>query len=172
MQPNASTYSAIETLKNAHSIEIRAIDGNDGERLLEAFGRASAETIHRRFFAVRRLTEDDVGFFVNVDFVKHVALVASVNENMKQPIVGGGRYVVVTPTQAEVAFAVVDEYQGWGIGTALMRHLTALARKAGIEELIAEVLPENMPMLKVFKNSGLLMTMKREAGVIGITLRL
>lgn len=113
MQPNASTYSAIETLKNAHSIEIRAIDGNDGERLLEAFGRASAETIHRRFFAVRRLTEDDVGFFVNVDFVKHVALVASVNENMKQPIVGGGRYVVVTPTQAEVAFAVVDEYQGW-----------------------------------------------------------
>lgn len=52
-----------------------------------------------------------------------------------------------------------------------MRHLTALARKAGIEELIAEVLPENMPMLKVFKNSGLLMTMKREAGVIGITLR-
>ena len=71
------------------------------------------------FLPSRRLSEEEVGFFVNVDFIKHVALVASVNENMRQPIVGGGRYVVATPTQAEVAFAVVDEYQGQGIGAAL-----------------------------------------------------
>jgi len=172
MDPDASTYSAIEVLKNGLAIEIRAVEGDDGERLLEAFGRASAQTIHRRFFAVRRLTEEEVGFFVNVDFIKHVALVASVNENMKQPVVGGGRYVVVTPTQAEVAFAVVDEYQGRGIGAALMRHLTAIARKAGIKELIAEVLPENMPMLKVFKNSGLPMTTKREDGTVSVSLEL
>lgn len=170
--PEAANYSAVEVLRNGRSIEIRAVEGDDGEQLLEAFGRASAQTIHRRFFAVRRLSEEEVGFFVNVDFVKHVALVASVNENMKQPIVGGGRYVLVTPTQAEVAFAVVDEYQGQGIGAALMRHLTAIARNAGLKEFIAEVLPENAPMLKVFKNSGLPMSVKREAGVVSVTLGL
>jgi RimJ/RimL family protein N-acetyltransferase len=41
------------------------------------------------------------------------------------------------------------------VGAALMRHLTHLARDSGIKELVAEVLPENIPMLKVFQKSGL-----------------
>ena len=69
-------------------------------------------------------------------------------------VVGGGRFVVVRPGTAELAFAVIDVYQGQGIGAALMRHLTLLARAGGIKELIAEVLPENIPMLKVFHKSG------------------
>jgi hypothetical protein len=36
-----------------------------------------------------------------------------------------------------------------------MQHLAALARDAGLRELIAEVLPENLAMLKVFQKSGL-----------------
>jgi ribosomal protein S18 acetylase RimI-like enzyme len=59
------------------------------------------------------------------------------------------------PGKAEVAFAVVDEYQGQGIGAALMRHLAAIAREAGLKELVADVLPDNIPMLKVFEKSGL-----------------
>ena len=35
-----------------------------------------------------------------------------------------------------------------------MKHLATIARSAGIRELIAEVLPENGPMLKVFKKCG------------------
>ena len=49
---------------------------------------------------------------------------------------------------------VVDAYQGQGIGTLLMRQLAILARDAGLKELIAEVLSENTPMLKVFKKFG------------------
>ena len=47
-------------------------------------------------------------------------------------IAGGGRYVVTKPGQAEVAFAVVDQYQGQGIGMTLVRHLGMIARNAGI----------------------------------------
>ena len=50
---------------------------------------------------------------------------------------------------------MVDEYQRQGIGAALMRHLVTIARGAGLKELIAEVLPDNAPMLKVFEKSGL-----------------
>jgi hypothetical protein len=53
-------------------------------------------------------------------------------------IIGGGRYVVVRPGQAEIAFVIIDTYQAQGIGTLLMRHLGALARDAGLKELIAE----------------------------------
>jgi ribosomal protein S18 acetylase RimI-like enzyme len=71
-----------------------------------------------------------------------------------------------------VAFAVVDQYQGQGIGAALMRHLAAIARSAGLHELIAEVLPDNTPMLKVFEKGGFGLGMKREPGVVHVTLRL
>jgi GNAT superfamily N-acetyltransferase len=87
-------------------------------------------------------------------------------------IIGGGRYIVVQPEKAEVAFVVVDQYQGLGIGAALIRHLAAIARGNGLKELIADVLPENMPMLKVFKNSGLCLSTKCESGVVHVSGRL
>ena len=50
---------------------------------------------------------------------------------------------------------MADDYQGHGLGAALMRHLAAIARGAGLKEFIAEVLAENAPMLRVFERSGL-----------------
>ena len=76
------------------------------------------------------------------DFLTHVALVVVAEQDGKPVIVGGGRYIVIKPGQAEVAFAVVDQFQGQGIGTALLRHLSSLAREAGLQEFVAEVLPE------------------------------
>ena len=109
---------------------------------------------------------------MNVDFVNHVALIAVAKEDGRQVIVGGGRYIIVKPGQAEVAFTVADQYQGLGVGAALMRHVAAIAREAGLKELSAEVLPENTPMLKVFKKSGLRLTTKQERGVMHVTLQL
>jgi GNAT superfamily N-acetyltransferase len=92
---------------------------------------------------------------LNVDFVNHVALVAVTEEGSPPVIIGSGRYIVMHPEKAEVAFAVVDQYQGQGIGAALMHNLAAIARGNGLKELIAEVLPDNISMLKVFEKSGL-----------------
>jgi GNAT superfamily N-acetyltransferase len=129
-------------------------------------------SLYRRFFTVKRnFTDRERAFFLNVDFDKHVALLALVEEGGQKNIVGGGRYVVVQPGKAEVAFVVIDQYQGQGIGSILLRHLAAIARTAGLQELIAEVLLENMPMLKVFERSGLQMTMTRESEVVHVTLR-
>ena len=90
----------------------------------------------------------------------------------KPVIAGGGRYVVIKPGQAEVAFAVVDQFQGQGIGSALLRHLSSLAREAGLQEFVAEVLPENAAMLKVFEKSGLEVATRRESQTIHVILRL
>jgi RimJ/RimL family protein N-acetyltransferase len=67
---------------------------------------------------------------------------------------------------------VVDKYQGQGLGTLLMRHLARLARDAELRELIAEVLPENAPMMKVFERSGLKLATKAEPGVLHVSLQL
>ena len=167
-----ASYSAIQTLRDGRKIQIRALRPQDRDGLTSAVARVGKESLYRRFFAGKReFSEKEVSFFVDVDFVNHVALVAVVKEG-QATIVGGGRYVVVRPGQAEVAFAVIDEYQGQGIGAALMRHLGAIARHSGLRELIAEVLSENVPMLKVFEKSGLEMSTKREGAVVHVSLRI
>jgi GNAT superfamily N-acetyltransferase len=146
---------------------------DDRAGLMAAVERSSAQSLYRRFFGVKRhFTDNEVAFFLHVDFVSHVALVAVVEENGKSTIVGGGRYVVVQAGKAELAFAVVDAYQGQSVGAALMRHLTAIARSAGLKAFTADVLPSNGPMLKVFQRSGLPMSTRREGGTVQVSLRL
>ena len=170
---DAAKYSATEVLRDGRRIEIRAIQPGDQADMLAAVERSSAESLHRRFFGVKRFfTDKEIAFFLNVDFVDHVALVAVLTEAGGTTIVGGGRYVLVRPGAAEVAFAVVDEFQGQGVGAALMRHIAAIARDAGLKELIAEVLPENSAMLKVFEKSGLRCRVQRESGTVHVTLQL
>ena len=67
---------------------------------------------------------------------------------------------------------MVDEYQGQGIGRALMRHLAAIAREAGLKELTAEALPDNISMLKVFEKSGLHLKMEHESQAVHVILQL
>jgi RimJ/RimL family protein N-acetyltransferase len=168
-----ASYSAMECLRNGQRVEIRALRPNDEAGLIAAVGRASPQSLYRRFFGPKRdFTEKEIAYFVNVDFVNHVALVAVVAEDGRPAIIGGARYIVVEPGQAEVAFAVVDAYQGQGLGTLLMRHLAALARTAGLRQLVAEVLPDNASMLKVFEKSGCRVSTRREAQVVHVTLDL
>ena len=168
----ADKYSVVELLRDGRRIEIRSLKPDDRDELIAAVNRTSSQSLYRRFFAAKRgFTEQEVRFFLNVDFVNHVALVA-VLEGGERPVVGGGRYVVVQPGKAEVAFVVVDQYQGQGIGAALMRHLIAVAHEAGIKQLIAEILPDNHAMLKIFRKTGLRLTTRRESQVVHVALQL
>jgi RimJ/RimL family protein N-acetyltransferase len=172
MPMEAAKYSAIEKARDGRKIEIRALRPEDRDSLRAAVDRTSSQSLYRRFFGAKRhFSEKEVAFFVNVDFVDHVALVAVVEEGGHSLIAAGGRYIVQQPGSAEVAFAVTDQYQGQGIGAALLRHLTAIARGAGLKEFTAEVLPENLPMLRVFEKSGLTMNAKRGPGVVHVTLQ-
>jgi RimJ/RimL family protein N-acetyltransferase len=166
-------FSAAETLRDGRVFQIRALRPDDRSGLLAAVGRISERSLYRRFFGFKRnFTEREVDFYINIDFVSHVALVALLEEAGQPMIVGGARYIIVPSGQAEIAFAVDDAHQGQGIGTALMRHLIILARRADLNELIAEVLVDNAAMLKVFETSGLEITTSREPDAIHVVLRL
>ena len=170
---DAVSYSATETMRDGRRMEIRAQRAHDREGMQAAIARSSPGSLYRRFFAVRReFSEKETDYFLDIDFVNHVALVVVANDGGEPTIVGGGRYVVVQPGQAEVAFAIIDAYQGLGIGSALMRHLAILGREAGLHEFTAEVLAENVPMLNVFERSGLAMSTERDGTVMHVTLRL
>ena len=166
-------YSATEVLRDGQRIEVRALRPNDRTDLLAAVERVGPLSRYRRFFRSKRhLTDEEIAFFLNVDFVNHVALVAVAEENGQPVIVGGSRYVIAHPGEAELAFAVVDQYQGLGIGALMLHHLIVIARAAGLRELTADVLSDNTPMLKVFQKCGLPLTTRRESQVTHLTLRL
>ena len=170
---NAAHYAATERLRNGATLQIRALLPSDRAEMLAAVGRASKETLYRRFFAPKRsFSEREIEYFLNVDFTSHVALAAVLSEGGRQLIVGGARYIVTQPGCAELAFAIDDAHQKLGIATHLIVHLIGIARAAGLKEFVAEVLPENAPMIKVFKRCGLALTTRRERGVVHVTLAL
>ena len=113
-------YSAPELLRDGSTITVRAVSPNDRADLIALVERSSAESLYRRFFRVKRhFTEKEIAYFV-IDFVKHVALVTTVEENGRATIVAGARYVVTAPGTAE-CFLVVDQFQG----RALARHFSS-----------------------------------------------
>lgn len=151
----SENYSVTESLRGGRKVEIRALRPDDKEDMLAAIGRTGMQSLQRRFFVAKRgFSEREITFFMNIDFMNHVALVALAEEDGRAVIVGGGRYIVTEPGKAEIAFVVIDDYQGQGLGTLLMRHLAVIARKSGLKQLIADVLPENAAMRKVFGRFG------------------
>ena len=169
----AADYSARDHLRDGRPVKIRALRPDDRADMLAAIGRTSMQSLQRRFFVPKKgFSEREIAFFLDIDFESHVALVAQIDEDGHSIIAGGGRFIVVQPGQAEIAFMVVDDYQGQGIGTILMRHLASLARQARLKELTAEVLPENAAMLKVFRKFGFKIASKVSPQVIHLTLQL
>jgi acetyl coenzyme A synthetase (ADP forming)-like protein len=71
-----------------------------------------------------------------------------------------------------VAFAVADELQGRGIATRMLERLAALAGLVGIEEFLAEVMPDNGAMLRVFAEAGFQTSRTTESGTTEVRLRL
>jgi RimJ/RimL family protein N-acetyltransferase len=160
-------------MRDGCSVEIRALRPEDHTQMLAAVSRISSRSLYRRFFGPKKgFSESEKAFFLNVDFTDHVALVATIEQSDRTEIVGGARYVVAEPGIAEVAFTVIDEFQGKGVGSALMRHLALLARRTSLKQLTADVLPENTAMINVLKKSGLPTTISRAKGVVHVRLDL
>jgi RimJ/RimL family protein N-acetyltransferase len=167
------SYSAREQLRDGRPVEIRALRPDDEADMLAAIDHTGPESLQRRFFVPKRgFSEREKAFFMKIDFVNHVALVAVIGEDGGSAIVGGGRYIVTEPGKAEVAFVVVDAFQGQGIGALLTRHITGLARATGLKELVADVLPENMAMRKVLGKFGFRTTRSTDPQVVHLTLPL
>ena len=166
-------YSATERLRDGREVKIHGLQPDDRDDMLAAVARTGEDSLQRRFFTTKRgFSEQEIAFFMNIDFVNHVALAALADEDGRKVIIGGGRYIVTDAGKAEIAFVVIDDYQGQGVGTLLMRHLAVIAGKAGMKELVAEVLPENAAMRKVFGKFGFQPRRGQDPKVIHLVLAL
>ncbi len=146
----------------AHLRPIRPADAN---RLVAFYERVSPESKYLRFFApYPRLTDRDVHRFTEVDYMDRVAFIVTLGEDM----IAVGRYDRIEDDHAEVAFLIEDAHQGRGIAQLLLEHLAQAARERGITRFVAEVLPENRRMAKVFADAGYRVSKGMEDGVLAV----
>jgi RimJ/RimL family protein N-acetyltransferase len=166
-------YNVIERLRDQRMVTIRAIRPDDKGLVVEGLNNVSADSLYRRFMAIRKeITAEGLKKVTEVDFVNVVALVAALEKDGNDQIAGGGRYVRTTGQRAEVAFLVGDAFQGLGIASLLFKHLVAIARDSRITQFEAEVLPSNEAMFKVFARSGIPITRKAAGGSVHVLMEL
>ena len=145
---------------------VRPITPADADAIHRFHDAQSAESIYLRFVApIKHLSDRDVHRFTHVDHTTRVALVVVVGDD----IVGIGRFDTLDdPKVAEVAFNISDHYQGKGVGSVLLEHLAAIAQEQGVTRFVADVLPQNRKMMKVFTDAGYEVAHHFDDGVIAV----
>ncbi|GAA3010201.1 bifunctional GNAT family N-acetyltransferase/acetate--CoA ligase family protein [Streptosporangium longisporum] len=162
-------WEADVVLSDGGTAHVRPIRPADADRLRSFYGRLSDESIYFRFFGPRpRLSDREITWFTNVDYVDRVALIATIGTEMVAVI----RYDRIEPGEAEVAFLVEDAHQGRGVASVLLEHLAATAREHGIGRFVADVLPANQKMMGVLKQAGYTAQSRFADGVVRMTLDL
>jgi RimJ/RimL family protein N-acetyltransferase len=154
-------------------VEIRPIRPDDRAAFVEAFERLSERSRYRRFLAPHgRLTNVELRYLLEVDHHDHEALVAV--DAGTQAGIGVARYVRsdIAPGSAEVAVAVVDEWQGQGVGGRLTGALADRAREEGITSFTALMLAENTAVRRLLEDIGRVRDVQSDAGTVELTVEL
>jgi acyl-CoA synthetase (NDP forming)/RimJ/RimL family protein N-acetyltransferase len=158
-------WEADVVLRDGGTAHLRPITPQDAEALQRMHVAQSPESTFMRFFVpMPRLTEKLLRQFTEVDHTSQVAIVALIGSE----IVGVANYDRLDERQAEVAFNISDVHQGRGLGSSLLEHLAAAARERGIQRFVADVLPQNLKMVAVFREAGFQVTQDFEHGVIAL----
>ncbi|WP_433348480.1 GNAT family N-acetyltransferase [Micromonospora sp. CA-111912] len=155
-------------LSDGTTVGLRPIRPDDAPGIVALHSRFSERTRYLRYFSpYPRIPERDLRRFVVVDHRDREAFVVLAADR----IVAVGRYERLGPQapEAEVAFVVEDAYQGRGIGSVLLEHLADAARRAGIVRFVAEVLPANGAMLRVFADFGYQVQRQYADGVVHLS---
>jgi RimJ/RimL family protein N-acetyltransferase len=142
-------------LRDGGTILVRPIEPADKPLLRTAFERLSEQSRQRRFMGpAEELTDEDLVYLTEVDHRRHEALVALDPETGE--ILGVARWFR-KPGQrevAELAVAVVDDFQGRGIGSALVAAINERARDEGILRYHAIVSTDNVQVIEALERNG------------------
>jgi RimJ/RimL family protein N-acetyltransferase len=122
---------------------IRPVQATDAPLIAGIFAALSDISRWMRFLAAKSaLSPAELRYLTDIDHHDHEALAAIAPGGHG---VGVARYIrhVGDPRSAEIAVTVVDEWQGRGLGTELLRRLSGHARRAGIGRFTAVASADN-----------------------------
>lgn len=148
----------VETLRLAdgREVTIRPIRPADAGMEQDFVRHLSSDARYRRFMGtLRELPEQQLHDLTDIDYERHMALVATIVRDGREEEIGVARYITDTSgTRCEFAIVVADSWQGSGIAGRLMQSLMRVARARGVEVMEGFVLASNHPMLRFTRQLG------------------
>jgi GNAT superfamily N-acetyltransferase len=160
-------------LRDGTRLSVEPLSAEDRDKLREGIEHLSPQSRYRRFFTpVTHVSSRQLTYLTTLDHDQHEALTAL------DPGTGIGiavaRYVMVSdaPSTAEVALTVLDEWQGRGVGRALLDRLAALAAGRSIERFTGLMLARNSPMIALMRSLGPVVSTRREDGTVEVVVAL
>ena len=161
-------------LRDGSTLRLRPPTAADEDSLIAFFARLSPDSRYLRFHGATIVDHTTVAGALETDWESRGSLLGELADSTGavRPVALATYVRLHDPSRAEVAFAVADELHGRGIGTRLLERLAAHAAAVGISEFLAEVLPRNSAMLRVFDDAGFESVRTLQEGVIEVSLHI
>src|SRR3954454_23509196 len=163
----------VVTLRDGAEVLVRPVRPEDKALFVRGFEHFGEQSRYLRFMGMKkRLSTGELAFFTEIDHRDHDAIGAI------HPVSGDGLGVARAvrladrPKLAEAAVAVIDAWQGRGLGGVLLRRLTARAIRNGIECFTATLFTNNTSMLHLFERLGPVHVRRIDAGAMQINIEL
>jgi acetyl coenzyme A synthetase (ADP forming)-like protein len=155
-------------LRDGATVTVRPLVSGDEPELCAFLDGLSIESRWLRFFSAGADLHRAASYMAALEPEQGRGLVAVAGE--PERIVAHAAYIREAAGRAEVAFEVADDWQGRGISTVLLAHLSELATADGIDTFTAVVLPENRRMIQVFRDSGFAVEVRSHPGELRVEL--
>jgi acetyltransferase len=161
IRPYPTQYIRPYTLRSGAEVIIRPIRPEDEPLIVAFHSTLSEQSVYLRYFypmsLEQRIAHERLTRICFIDYDREMVLVAEQSDpdSDQRAIIGVGRLMKMRGTNhAEFATVVSDAYQGQGLGSELLRRLIAIGRDERLERIVADVLPDNRDMQRVFKQLG------------------
>lgn len=158
--------------KTGLNILLRPVRISDEPMIREFFYSLSDESMYQRFLTARKgMPHERLQSFVAIDHIRNKVILATLNIDGKERILGLGQYGLNSDLQtADLALAVRDDYHDQGIGSELISYLTALAKRQGLIGFTGDALARNQPIFALIRKMGFDVKTDNESGVFRVNL--
>ena len=154
-------------LADGTTMTIRAAGPEDYGPVKQLHEAMSPDNLYFRFFSASRTSAEREAR--RVCLAGNSGLVALLGL-LGDEVVGVASYELTADATAELALAVADGMHRRGIATLLLEHVVSLARARGVKVLVADVLTDNYPVLRVLSDAGLAVQRKYDDGVVELSM--
>lgn len=170
-------YREETELKDGTRVLLRVMRPEDGPLLRRGFERLSAESRYLRFMGTKaELSDADLEALTALDGADRFAIgaIRADTEGGETEGLGVARFarLPADPEVAEAAVTVVDEAQGQGLGSLLLRRLAAAARERGVQRFCGDVLSANATMRRLLADQMDATVLDSADGVVRVLVEL
>jgi len=170
------SYEEYVELGDGQRVVLRLIQPDDGRHLRAGLARMSPESRYARFMGERRdLSDEELRYLCQIDGFDHFAIGAvALGPDGTAEGVAVARFVRLedAPHVAEPAIAVIDAFQGRGLGRIMLHRLASASLERGITTWRAEFLPSNRRIRYLLSRLGSMTVLVEDGLAVSVEIQL